>query len=116
MTKEKRAALIILVPIMGLVALIIGFSDDVPEEVKVKEVVVEREVKRDVLNLTAVYKVCHNGRRHWAVEYGNETEKGWFIAAVPDNEKCDGEEKVHPSHRDKVLKEMEEKKKKEGES
>ena len=110
MKNEKSVGFVVLgfLVFVGVLGGALSPDEDAEEAIKVKEIVVEREVKRDVLSLTAVYKVCHGGRRHWAIEYGTGEKKSWFIAALPDNEKCDGEEKVHPSHRDKVLKEMKE--------
>ena len=97
-----REPLFVLGPILLVAALILSFVTR-PAPVKVREVVVAKEIKP--LRITEVREVCHNDFKAWAVFYG---ESGWFISPKPalssNNRnitqmhgiRCDGEEKQHP--------------------
>ncbi len=101
-----KEPLLVLVPIFFIASLFLPDSG----EVKVREIVIEREVRTEVLEIDDIYTVCHNDFKAWAVKtkYKNG-KKSWFIAPMPAmssskhkdsqimyGKRCDGNEKEHP--------------------
>ncbi len=118
--RKKTGIILIGLALFLSLIMSIGGGEEPQEaqEIKVKEIIVERDVKKEVLSITAVETVCHRGGQHHAIYYQKpDGSEAWFINGVPKPKACDGEEKIHPATRDKVLKaEKERKKQKAGET
>ena len=102
MNDNLRLLSFVFAPILLLAYLIIAAYQPT---VEVREVVVEREVTKEVLNITSVDHVCHAGRSHFLVRYG---DNGWMVVARPTGHndygavfatECDGDEVEHPGRK-----------------